>query len=257
MVDNVYVSDVYYMEPSDVVFSEIATFNPLHSELSFESTKLSMIATGQMDPIFMITDSFGKKTSPDGRHRTKICQELGIKVKCIDINPNIDPVTLFRLCNKNTTSGRDFTASQRAIQALRFKRMNNSITSIEAAKMFKVDKRIVSYAATISGYGYDSMLMQILNGESISIEGLARPTSNIEIICRQLKKMKEINVVENVEERIKWEPEALIKTEAGKQWFYDQAEKSPEIKVSHHLIASFIELANHKFKRVGSHNEKL
>lgn len=58
-------------------------------------------------------------------------------------------------------------------------------------------------------------------------------------------------MVEDTSERIKWDPDALIKTEAGKAWFYEQAEQTPVIKTTHNLIASFIELANYKFKRTG------
>lgn len=64
-------------------------------------------------------------------------------------------------------------------------------------------------------------------------------------------------MIENTNERIKWNPDALIKTEAGKAWFYEKAEKIPAIKITHDLIADYIELANHKFKKTTSNLEPL
>ena len=251
MANSFFASAPYYMNPKNVVFSELAKFNPLHSELEYEATKASIMSIGQQDPIFMSKDAFGNSVCDNGRHRTQICSELGIDVMCIDLDPSIDALAKMKLCNINTTSGRDFSTSQKAVQALRATKIYG-ITSVAAAEMFKVDKRHVTYAATVSGYGYDEILDKLLAGESVEIEGLARPTTSIEVVCRQLKKLGEKNVVENTDEQIKWNPDALIKTEAGKQWFYEKAERIPAIKITHELIADYIELANHKFKKINT-----
>lgn len=249
MTEDIFASEMYYADPKTIKFGKLATFNPVHSELQYEATKESIMKNGQTDPIFMVKDRYGNKVCENGRHRVRICTELGIDVKCIDLSPNLTEIELFQLCNINVMSGRDFTTSQRAIQALRYSKAYNQ-SGAEAARQFKVDKRHVTYAATIVGFGYESMLDDILDGKSVEIPGLSRTTNSIEVLCKHIKKLEEKNVIEDTSEKVKWNPDAMIKTEAGKAWFYEKAEAMPIIKETHALIADYIELANYKFRRV-------
>jgi hypothetical protein len=234
----------YMKDPSSIKFSKQYTeFNPMHNVSEYASTLESMSRIGQTDPILIRGDE-----CVDGRNRVKACMQLGIQVSCIDVDANMNKENLILLCNKGLTSGRVFDVSQRAIQALKMVTEYN-YTAVDASILWQVDKRVITYASTVVGFGRQDILSDLIHGTAVQLENMERPSKSLEVICRQLKKLGEKNVVENTDERIKWDPESLIKTEAGKAWFYDQAEKSPEIKVSHHLIASFIELANHKFKK--------
>lgn len=236
--------NIYMKDPSSIKFSKQFTeFNPMQNKTEYGSTLENIAKLGQTDPILIY-----KGECIDGRHRVKACIELGINVECEDVDDNSTKEDLILRCNKNVTSGRVLDISQRAIQAL--KMVNEyKYTTITAGTLWQVDRKVITYASTILGFGRNDILDNLMLGVPVQLENMDRPSKSLEVLCRQLKKLGEKDVVENTEEKIKWDPDALIKTEAGKQWFYEKAEKIPAIKVTHDLIADYIELANHKFKR--------
>lgn len=233
----------YLKDPASIKFSKMYTeFNPMNNQIEYASTLENITRLGQRDPILIYNGE-----CVDGRNRVKACVELGINVLCADVDKSISNSDLILLCNMNLTSGRTFDVSQRAIQALKMVTQFKYTTS-NAGLLWKVDRKIITYASTISGFGREDILDSLMNGVSVQLDNMDRPSKSLEIICRNLKKLGEKNIVENTEERIKWDPDALIKTEAGKVWFYERAEQVPAIRTTHTLIADYIELANHKFK---------
>lgn len=238
------MTNVYMKDPSSIKFSKQYTeFNPMHNKTEYESTLQNMANVGQLDPILIY-----KGECIDGRHRVKACLELGINVECKDVDDNSTKEDLILLCNKNVTSGRFLDISQRAIQAL--KMVNEyKYTTIMAGTLWQVDRKVITYASTILGFGRSDILDSIMTGVPVQLDNMDRPSKSLEVLCRQLKKLGEKDVVENTDERIKWDPDALIKTEAGKAWFYERVDKVPAIRTTHTLVADYIELANHKFKK--------
>jgi ParB-like chromosome segregation protein Spo0J len=70
-------NNVYVVEPSTVRFDDkYVVFNPVHSELEYEATKENIKRLGQLDPILMLNG-----LCIDGRHRTRIAEELGEMVR--------------------------------------------------------------------------------------------------------------------------------------------------------------------------------
>src|SRR5574344_601244 len=165
-------SMIYNIDPNLVRFDDkYVVFNPLHNELEYEATKENIKRLGQLDPILMLDG-----LCIDGRHRTKIAKELGIQVRCMDVDGTSE-ADLIVLCNKNIMSGRDYDASQKAIQALRLVN-EHKVPIVEAAKLMKVDRRLVSYAATIKGYGRQDLLDILIQDKTsrVQLTNMERPS---------------------------------------------------------------------------------
>lgn len=239
------LSDVYTLDPAAIKFDDkYVVFNPLHTLDQYLATKASIEDLGQLDPVLMLNG-----LCIDGRHRVKICTELGITVRCVDIDIGTDEDEIVLLCNKSTMSGRDFTVAQKAIQALKL--VNDfGFTVVKAALHMKVDRRLVSFASTIKGFGRQNLLDQLLLGKAVQLTNMDKPTTSLEVLCKYVKKLDEVDVVEDVQERIYFNPDAQIKTEAGKVWYYEKilADLVPEHMVPTKMV--YAELANYKFRKV-------
>ena len=239
------LSDVYTLDPTTIKFDDkYVVFNPLHTLDQYLATKASIKDLGQLDPILMLDG-----VCVDGRHRVRVCKELDIPVRCIDLPAKTSEEEIVLLCNKSTTSGRDFTMSQKAIQAL--KMVNNfNFPIVKAAMHMKVDRKLVSYASTIKGFGRQDLLDQLLLGKAIQLTNMDKPTTSLEVLCKYVKKLDEVGVVEDRQERIQFNPDAHIKTEAGKVWYYERiaSDMVPDTMVPTRMV--YAELANYKFRKV-------
>lgn len=236
--------NVYTLDPKDIVFDDkYVVFNPLHNELEYEATKENIARLGQLDPILMLN---GKCI--DGRHRTRAAKELGQPVRCTDVVDITDEEKLILLCNKNVMSGRDYDNTQKAIQALKLVNEFN-MTAVAAAKLMKVHKVLVTYAATIKGYNRQDVLDQLMADKShkVQLPSMERPSRSLELLAKYVKADKEKSVVVDDSERIKWNPEAAIKTELGKAWYYEQL-AIIEVMGRVHYEMLLGEMANMKYK---------
>lgn len=236
--------NIYSLNPDDIKFDDkYVVFNPLHNELQYNATKANIEKLGQIDPILMLNG-----LCVDGRHRTRAARELNTMVKCVDLDPNMEEEEIVIRCNTNTMSGRDFDTAQKAIQALRLVNEYN-MTAVKAAKYMKVDKRIVSYASTIKGFGREDILDSLMDGKKVQLDSMERPSKSLEVICKHIKREAEEDVVEiDDSERINFNPEAFIKTEAGKAWFYEKMERLGISNTDVETRMDYSELANYKFK---------
>lgn len=238
-------NEIYTVDPTTVVFDDkYVVFNPLHSELEYEATKENIRKLGQLDPILMLD---GKCI--DGRHRTKIAVELGVHVRCLDVDASLDEQSIIVMCNKNVMSGRDYDSSQKAIQALELVNKYR-MTTIEAAKFMKVDRKAVSYAATIRGYGRQDILDALMKDKTarVQLDKMERPSRSLELLAKFVKALDEkTKIVIDDSERIQWSPDALIKTELGKAYYYELMELiDQQDKVS--IGTRLVDLVNLKFK---------
>ena len=237
-------NSVYTADPSTVRFDDrYVVFNPLHNELEYEATKENIRRLGQLDPILMLNG-----ICIDGRHRTKIAIELGLDVRCLDIDSTTDEEDIIVMCNKNVMSGRDYDNSQKAIQALRLVNEYN-MSVVNSAKLMKVDRRVVSYAATIQGYGRVDILDALMKDKTnrVQLTNMERPSRSLELLAKFVKSEDEkCKVVVDDTERIHWKPDALIKTEVGKAKFYEIKELI--LLDERALDVALIELMNLKYK---------
>lgn len=238
------VSEVYTLDPTGIKFdTKFVIFNPLHNELEYEATKESIRRLGQLDPILMLDG-----ICIDGRHRVSIAKELGIPVKCIDVDPSLSTEQLIAMCNKNVMSGRDYDSPQKAIQALKL--VNEyGLKIVTAAKMMKIDRQLVSYAATIKGYNRNDILETLMESKKnkIQLANMERPSRSLELLAKYVKTLnEETTVIVDDSERIQWSAEAYIKTEQGKAWYYEQLESIDYNKIRLNMLLA--EMANMKFK---------
>lgn len=253
------MANIYTLDPHTIRFDDkYVTFNVLHTEEEYESTKAHIERLGQLDPILMLDGM-----CVDGRHRTRIAKELGTAVRCVDLDPDMEEKDIIAMCNKSTLSGRDYDATQKAVQALKLTK-DYSFTQTDAATLIKVPRKLVSYAAAISGYGRNDILDTLVTDKKnkVQLENMPSPSRSLELIAKFLKSLGETPLlVIDESERIQWSPDAHIKTEAGKAWYYAKMEllenmggipKSIELEIK----KDYTELANMKYKLKGSMDEQ-
>ena len=240
-----FVSNVYALDPSGVKFDDkYIKKNRGHTDAQYTSTKLLIKEQGQTKPVYLLNG-----LCVDGRHRTKIAVELGRQVLCRDVNPKLSKEAITILCNEEILSGRDYDLSQRAIWAHRELVLGLGFSIAKAAKMSKVDRRMISYASTIKGLDRGDILDALMSGQKIQLEAMVRPSTSLEVICKHIKaEVEDKTISVDDSERVHFNPDALIKTEAGKAWFYEKVNRVTAIQDNYEVTADYLELANLKFK---------
>lgn len=237
--------DIYTLDPYEIKFDDrYVVFNPLHNELEYEATKENIRRLGQLEPILML-----EGVCIDGRHRVRVAKELGTTVRCVDVAATLSEEDIIVLCNKNVMSGRDYDTTQKAIQALLL--VNGyDMSVVNAAKLMKVDRRIVSYASTIKGFNRQDILDTLMKDKQnrVQLDNMERPSRSLELLAKYVKTISEKpKLIVDDSERIQWEPDAMIKTETGKAWYYDTIEGAGiELPLSIKML--LVEMANMKFK---------
>lgn len=238
---NFYKNEPYKMNPEEVEFSpRYVEFNPVHNELEYEATKINIEKVGQKDPILLY-----KGLCVDGRHRVKIAKELGIQVKCVDLVDDISDQDIITMCNINIMSGRDYTPTQKAIQALKLVK-DFKYKAVDASKILKVSHKLTSYANSIAKLGREDILKILMQDKAVLINGMKGPSKSLEIVCKYIKAEEENKVIIiNNEDRIMFNPEAKIKTEVGKAEYYSLIEEAgiPENAIRTRMaLASYVNM---------------
>ncbi len=244
--------EVYTLDPETVVFDDkYVVFNPLHNSLEYEATKENIIRLGQLEPILMLNG-----VCIDGRHRVRIAKELCTTVRCVDVAEDLSAEDIIVLCNKNVMSGRDYDTTQKSIQALLLVNTYN-MSVVNAAKLMKVPRKLVSYASTIKGFNRQDILDTLMKDKQnrVQLDNMERPSRSLELLAKYVKTVSEKpKLVVDDSERIQWEPDAMIKTETGKAWYYDTVEGAGiELPLSIKML--LVEMANMKFKLEETPNE--
>lgn len=237
--------DVYTLDPYEIKFDDrYVVFNPLHNELEYEATKENIRRLGQLEPILML-----EGVCIDGRHRVRVAKELGTTVRCVDVAATLSEEDIIVLCNKNVMSGRDYDTTQKAIQALLL--VNGyGMSVVNAAKLMKVDRRIVSYASTIKGFNRQDILDTLMADKQnrVQLENMERPSRSLELLAKYVKTTDEKpKIIVDDSERVQWKHDALIKTETGKAWFYEM-KSLIEVVGPTKVDELLVEMANMKFK---------
>jgi hypothetical protein len=87
-----------------------------------------------------------------------------------------------------------------------------------------------------------------MNGGKIQLDSMDRPSKSLEVICKHVKAGAERELVEVDDRfRVKFNPDAEIKTEMGKAWFYDVVYREGIREEQSGLRMLLIELANYKY----------
>lgn len=240
--------NTYTLDPSklDTVTdfnNRFIDFNPLHSESEYNSTKLSIEEHGQQNPIYILN---GKVI--DGRHRVKILLDLGRSVEAINIKEGLEDSVYYDLCNLSTTSGRTLTVTQRAIQAFGYTGRTGTTAKL-AAEKFQISRLAIGYVKYLDKTKRQDILEELFNDNGIRLPNMTTKSKSLEFICKKAKELHEAELVkENTSERIQFNPDALITTEAGKVEYYRLVNDSglPDNYVG--IRMAIVELMNLKYK---------
>ena len=214
MKNEIYTSDVYMVEPDSIRFDQsMVEFNRVHDEREYAQTKISIQSVGQQVPI-IINDLTG--LCENGRHRVQICKELGIQVKCIQIDGSLPINIKLELYNLEQMSGKELTTAQRAVQAHRYAKLTKVPLDHAAAK-YNTNKRTVNAANTIAGLGRDDILQAIhTKGYWLDLSG--KKVKDLRSIASQLKAEKEEVLEKDANVHIDYTD--MITTEKGKAEFW-------------------------------------
>lgn len=242
MKDSIYTSDVYLVDPESIRFDQTMTeFNRAHDDKEYKQTKLSIKSVGQQQPI-MINDKTGM--CENGRHRVRICKELGIQVKCVQVNGELPIKVRLEIYNLEQMSGRELTTAQKAIQAHRYAKLTK-VPLDEAAAKYNTNKRTVNAANSIAGLGREDILQEVhINGYWLDSNG--KKVKDLRSIASQLKSEKETIIEEPISNIIDYE--SMITTEKGKSEFWRK--RTLANMSQHELNIMLVEYMNMKYKLV-------
>lgn len=162
------ISDVYLVDPHKLKFDEkIAGFNEIKDDASYRSLKSQIRDNTQSTPIYIRNGLV-----IDGRHRSKICMELSMQVKAVDIDPTLKDEDAVVLCNQNIFGGRNASPAQLAIKAHtlveQFKYSDVKAVDLTGLR----DPKAIGYVRRIKASVYDkqyNILATLLNGKSVNI----------------------------------------------------------------------------------------
>lgn len=181
----------------------------------------------------------------DGRCRQKACIELGIEmlVEELDAKLTFDEVAKKV---KGYNSRRNLTTTQKIMSACRQSLKSScKLSTTQIAKSWGIGRDILSNARFITAENPE-MAELLFNGKSVEImdnQGRVKYTNKVTTIYAYLKKLAE--AVEE-DDTHAWKEDAYIKTQAGKEWYYEQVANMEQTIKTKMLIA---ELANYKFSK--------
>ena len=218
--------------------------------LAGEKEQLALVedikANGQQEPAVLWQNKL-----VDGRCRQLACYTLGIELKVRHLDSNLSRGDVAKIV-KSLNTRRNLTMTQKIVSAykqqLRTKEVNESVAtqwaiSVPSLKNMKYIARHMPSAVDV-----------LFNGGTVQVNdpdlGYDITTNKISTLARIIKKKQEVaSLVVSKEEEIAFTVDGVIKTEAGKAWFYERKgtynlEETKDIQ----LLYDLIELANYKFK---------
>lgn len=181
----------------------------------------------------------------DGRCRQKALTTLGkhILYKELDSSLTEDEVRVFV---KSVNIRRNLTPTQKVMSACRESLREGETRAVAIiAKTWGISRDILGNARFIAKENPE-WLDVLFNGGSVEIidsNGKPKYTNKITTIYAYLKKLSEAVEEDDVHA---WKEDAYIKTQAGKEWYYEQVANMEQTVKTKMLIA---ELANYKFSK--------
>lgn len=188
----------------------------------------------------------------DGRCRQVACIALGLELRTMELDDKLS-VDEVRTIVKSLNTRRNLTQTQKMMSAFKEQERQWRTNEEMAATwgMALGSYKNARYVATARPDFVDALF----NGKSVVIvdpdKGREITTDKINTLARIIKKTKEVEVlVVDTSEVITFSVDSLIKTEAGKEWYYGKMStlSIPDSDVA--IRMDYVELANYKFKVV-------
>ena len=183
----------------------------------------------------------------DGRCRQKACLATGVRIKAKELDDKLtyDDVMIVV---KSLNTRRNLSHTQKLISACKETfRSTNSKSVKEIALAWGVSGTLLKNARYIYTERPE-FIDPLFNGNSVTIvgsNGKETQTNKISAIYAYLKRLEE-NANRNDDHG--WNPDAQIKTQAGKEWYY-QTLKTEGKELSVFMRMTLAELANFKFTK--------
>lgn len=180
----------------------------------------------------------------DGRCRQLACTLAGVQIRAKELDSELteDEVRIFV---KSVNTRRHLTNTQKIISACKASLdSNNSATIKELAVAWSISEKILKNARYIAKVRPD-FIEPLFNGESVKIvSSNGTPTSSVKVsaVYAYLKRLEEQVVMRD---ESGWEEDTAIKTQAGKDWYYNVCHTRGYTDISTRMLVA--ELANFKF----------
>lgn len=187
----------------------------------------------------------------DGRCRQTACITLDIKLDTKELDSNLSEEEVAAVV-KSLNTRRNLTDMQKAMSAFKAQEAN-WITNEEISKQWGIPLGTYKNARYI-GISKPELVEPLFNGKSIKIfdpdKNREITTNKINTLARIIKKTKEREtIVVDDSEIVKYTVDGILKTEAGKEWYYSTKatyDNTPDKDTLVYMLLT--ELANLKFK---------
>ena len=182
----------------------------------------------------------------DGRCRLKACKTVGERIRIKELDDELTDVEV-KAFVKSVNTRRNLTVTQKIMSACRVSLdKDNNLKLQELAESWGISFSILKNARFIAKNAPE-YVVPLFNGETVGIYDAKDTyimTNKITAVWAYIKRKQE-NVKED--DRYGWDENSYIKTQAGKDWYYEQVRVAGEVGDMKYkrLVA---ELANYKFE---------
>lgn len=187
----------------------------------------------------------------DGRCRLKALESLGWSIDYKELDEDLTEKEVIAFV-KSVNTRRNLTITQKAMSGAKSKidKIDNRKASDIAASwsisegLFKNAKYIWEHDKFIAQALFDGMAVEIVNKDGKEVA-----SSKVSAVYAHLKRLEE--KVKKPKEEYGYDVNAKIKTQAGKDWFYEQLNTRKSLGLTNDLLLLNMlgDLANFKFRR--------
>lgn len=226
---------------------ELAGLVPMADEVEQAVLTQDIADNQQQDPIVL-----WKGKVVDGRCRQKALTLLGYNIMYRELDDALTEADV-RIYVKSVNTRRNLTHTQKVMSATRESLRPKSKSNDLVAKAWGISAGLLKNGKFIAKHRPE-FIEQLFNGGSVNIvnaEGFDTTSNKVSTIYAYIKRELEFAVRDDEHA---WSDDAAIKTQEGKEWYYDFVKKNKVIDIPTKMALT--ELANYKFMKGKIYNEK-
>jgi len=228
-----------YTEGPLPINEELAGLVPMATHSEQAALTNDIRTNGLREPIITY-----KGAVVDGRCRMKALRLLKqpILYKELDSSLSIEDVAIYV---KSVNTRRNLTRTQKIAAACKVSLQDKKAGTLkEIATSWGISERALNSMRYIAKHRPD-YLEELFNGNDVDVryKGTIISTDSVTTIARAVKLELEANNLTTTAMATEWNPDSMIKTEAGKQWYAKEIEIAREDPIRY-----MIELANLLYK---------
>jgi len=220
---------------------EFAALVPMASEAEQVALNEDIKDNGLREPIILWQ---GKIV--DGRCRQQACVYAGERIRIKELDTNLTDYEV-KITVKSLNTRRNLTITQKVMSACKTSiDPKNTLALHELATSWGIKETLLKNARFIAKHA-PHLVDPLFDGASVSIissNGEETLSNKVSAVYASIKREQQ-QVVKD--EQHGWSENSYIKTQAGKDWFYEQSKVGV-----YTLNAALAELANYKFQIEGN-----